>query len=89
MNLRRLEVFLEFLIFGVIVGVIEDLIAIQFATEARITWSVFLIVFLVAIPFAFLGEVLIDRVDFIAILRKIFKIKNNQKISASKNNGVL
>ena len=89
MNLRRLEVFLEFLIFGVIIGITEDLIVIQFATEARITWSVFLIVFLVSIPFAFLGEVLIDRVNFIEILRKIFKIKNNQKISASKNNGVL
>lgn len=73
MNFKRLEVFLEFLIFGIVIGIMEDLIAIKFATDAKITWGVFGIVVLIAIPFAFLGEILVDRIDFVAILRKLFK----------------
>lgn len=83
MNLKRLEVFLEFLIFGIIVGIAEDLIAIRFATEAKITWQVVGIVFLVAIPFAFLGEVLVDRIDFVSIFQKLFKRDN--KFKKNKN----
>ena len=83
MNLKRLEVFLEFLIFGIIIGIVEDLIAIEFATDAKITWQVAGIVFLVAIPFAFLGEVLVDRIDFVSLFQKFFnhnnKLKNGYK----------
>ena len=73
MNWRRLEVFLEFLIFGIIVGIAEDLIAIKFATDAQITWHVVLISFLVALPFAVIGELLVDKIDFIEIYKKIFR----------------
>ena len=79
MNLKRLEVFFEFLIFGLIIGIVEDLIAIKFATDAKITWHVVVIVFLIAIPFAFLGEVLVDRIDFVSIFQKLFKRDNNLK----------
>lgn len=72
-NWRRLEVFLEFLIFGIIVGIIEDLIAIKFATDAQITWRVVGISFLVALPFAFVGEILVDKIDFVRIYKKIFR----------------
>lgn len=61
----RLEVFLEFLIFGLLVGITEDLIAIKFATDEPFTWKIVGIVTLVAIPFAFLGEVIVDRVNFL------------------------
>ncbi|MFH1401731.1 MAG: hypothetical protein ABIG40_02100 [Parcubacteria group bacterium] len=73
---RRLEVFLEFLIFGIIVGVAEDLIAVKVLTDVPITWHVIGIVVLIAIPFALLGEVLVDRINFIEIFRKIFKKEN-------------
>ncbi len=74
---------MEFLIFGIIIGIVEDLIAIEFATNAKITWRVVGIVFLVAVPFAFLGEVLVDRIDFVSIFQKLFK-RNNK----SRNNSV-
>ena len=61
---KRLEVFFEFLIFGLILGTVEDLIAIWFATDAKITWHVFLVVLLVTIPFAVLGELIVDRKDW-------------------------
>jgi hypothetical protein len=64
-NKKRLEVFLEFLIFGIAIGIVEDIIAIKFATGEPITWKIIGIVVLVAIPFAFLGEILIDQVDFV------------------------
>mgnify|MGYP006953627074 CR=1 FL=1 len=73
MNYKRLEVFLEFLVFGILIGTVEDLIAISLTTEAEITWDVVKIVVLVAIPFAFLGEVLVDKIDFVEIFEKLFK----------------
>jgi len=72
---KRLEVFLEFLIFGIIVGVTEDLIAVEVVADVPITWHVIGIIVLIAIPFAFLGEVLVDRINFVEILKKIFKKK--------------
>jgi len=76
MNYKRLEVFLEFLVFGIIVGVIEDLIAVEIVTGEPITWHVVGIIVLIAIPFALLGEVLIDRIDFVEIFKKYFNKKN-------------
>ena len=77
MNYKRLEVFLEFLVFGILIGTVEDLIAISLTTEAEITWDVVKIVVLVAIPLAFLGEVLVDKIDFVEIFEKLFKVQKN------------
>lgn len=71
----------EFLIFGIIIGIIEDLIAIKLTTGASITLKMIGIIVLIAIPFAIFGEVLIDKVDFVAIFKKILKrnSQNNHK----------
>jgi hypothetical protein len=61
---HALEVFLEFLIFGVLMGTIEDLIVIFILTGGIITIETIIIVILVTIPFAILGEVIIDRKDW-------------------------
>ena len=62
---RKTEVFLEFLIFGIVFGVIEDLIVFHFATGEQITYQVLIVATLVAIPFAFIGEYVIDRIDML------------------------
>lgn len=72
-NWKRIEVFFEFLVFGVVVGVIEDLIAVKIATGEAITWHIVGVVFLVAIPFAILGEIVVDKIDFIELYKKFFK----------------
>jgi len=77
MNFKRLEVFLEFLLFGIIVGVAEDLIAVKVVTDEPITWYVVGIIVMIAIPFALLGEVLVDRIDFVEIFKKHFN-KNDK-----------
>lgn len=64
MKHNRLEIFLEFLIFGIIMGVVEDVIAITLITGQPITWRAIFIITLVAIPFAALGELIVDRIEF-------------------------
>ena len=61
MKNHRLLVFFEFLVFGVTMGLAEDLIAVTVATGQPITWHVFVIVLCVAIPFAIAGEFLFDK----------------------------
>ncbi len=77
MSKKRLEVFLEFLLFGVVVGVVEDIIAVKMTTGASITAETVGIVVLIAIPFAFLGEILVDQVDFIELWER-YKTKNGK-----------
>ena len=57
--------FLEFLIFGVIMGVVEDLIAVTLITGEPITLQIIGIVTLVAIPFSIIGELIVDYQDII------------------------
>lgn len=65
MKLHRLEVFLEFLIFGVAMGIVEDLIAVTLSTGEPITWKILGIITLVSIPFAAVGELIVDRMELI------------------------
>ena len=69
---RKIEVVFEFLLFGIIIGITEDLIAIKLATDQPITFKTISIVILIAIPFALLGEVIFDRIDFAKIFKKWF-----------------
>ena len=63
----RLFIFLEFLISGLILGVIEDIFLIRVITEEPITLSIFIIIFIVTIPFAFIGEFVVDRINFLEL----------------------
>jgi len=71
-NWKKREVIFEFLIFGILIGITEDLIAIKFATGEPITFKIIGIVILIAIPFAVLGEVIFDRIDFASMLKRLF-----------------
>ncbi len=75
MNHKRLEVFLEFLCFGVITGVIEDMIAVRITSGTPITWKVFGVIVLIAIPFAFIGEMIVDKINFVKLFRRFFSKK--------------
>ncbi|PJE51285.1 MAG: hypothetical protein COV29_00820 [Candidatus Yanofskybacteria bacterium CG10_big_fil_rev_8_21_14_0_10_36_16] len=76
---------------GLVAGIGEDLLAIFFATDAEINLNVIWIVFLVAIPFAFLSEVIVDHPRFWEKLIPIkpdfaakFKKNSNNKIIKNK-----
>lgn len=76
-KLNRIEVFFEFLIFGVIIGIVEDVIAVKLTTGHPITWKVVGIIFFVTIPFAIVGELIVDRVDFVGKVHR--KLQENKK----------
>ena len=60
---RKLRL-IEFLIIGVVMGTIEDLLAVVFATGEPINFRILWVVFLVALPFAFVSEVVVDHPRF-------------------------
>lgn len=68
---KKIEVMLEFLIFGIVVGVIEDVVAVTVTTGEPITWKMVGIIVLIAIPFAVLGEIFADNVDFAKYIKRI------------------
>ena len=68
---------IEFLVIGVVMGTIEDLIAVSLVTDATINLNVIWIVFLVALPFAFLSEIVVDHPRF---WEKIFPPKEKEKM---------
>jgi len=74
MKLSRLRL-LEFFIIGLVLGVVEDLIAIFLATDAEINIKVIIIAGLVALPFAFISEIVVDQKRFPKFLKRILKIE--------------
>lgn len=75
MDRTSMERFLEFLIIGVVMGVVEDLIAIKLATDAAFDPRVLGIVVLVAIPFAAFSELIVDREDFLHLHRLASRVQ--------------
>lgn len=73
MNPKKIELVFEFLIFGIVIGIVEDLLAVKLTTGEPITFKMIGVIILIAIPFAILGEIFADKVDFVKIYRKIFK----------------
>lgn len=61
---KKLEIMLEFLIFGIAIGIVEDLLAVTLTTDATVTWKMIGIIVLIAVPFAVLGELIADNIDF-------------------------
>jgi hypothetical protein len=59
MTTKRLRL-IEFIFIGVIMGLAEDLIAVTLATDAKLDWRIFFIVLFVALPFAFISEIVVD-----------------------------
>ena len=73
---RVISRLIEFFFIGLVMGVVEDILAIHFATDAQITFQTFKVAFFVALPFAIISEFIVD----LKLFRKIFR-KNLKKIS--------
>jgi hypothetical protein len=74
-NWKRVEVFGEFLIFGILFGTIEDLIAVRVVADTPITLKIVGLIIVLAIPFAIVGELVADRIDFVKLVQKMFRKK--------------
>lgn len=69
MKVRTLRL-IEFAVVGVVMGTAEDLLAVSLATDDAFSWHILWVVFLVALPFAFISEIVVDHPKFWS---KIFK----------------
>lgn len=69
----------EFFIVGLAMGIVEDLLAIHFATDAPITFRTFKVAFWVALPFAVISELLVDQKFFRRTLRSMFPEKKKRR----------
>jgi len=68
---KKLEVMFEFLLFGILIGITEDIIAIKLTTGASITPRMIGIIVAIAIPFAIIGEMIADRVNMASTFEKM------------------
>lgn len=67
---RRIERFTEFLLVGVLLGVVEDMIAVMLVTGESFSLEMLGIVIMVTVPFAAFSELIVDS-DEHAIIEKI------------------
>lgn len=67
---------LEFLIFGVLVGILENIILVSFISGIKIDWQIIGIMFLIVLPFAVLTELIVDHPRFWKIFFR--RNKDNQ-----------
>lgn len=74
-----MEVIFELLVSGIIVGVIEDIVVIKVTTEEAISWKTVGIVVLIAVPFAILGEIVFDNIDFASIFKRLFSKQKDEQ----------
>jgi len=70
MKFSRLRL-LEFFLIGLVMGILEDIIAISLATNETIDLQVIIIAGLVALPFAVISEIVVDLKRFPAWLHNI------------------
>ena len=71
---RKIEQFLEFLIIGLGVNTVENLLVLQYTTKVEITWEIFSTSLWFAIPFAIISEIIVDHPEF----WKIFSRKKKE-----------
>lgn len=67
---KRFFRFLEFFIIGFVFGVIEDMMVVVLATDANITGHTLLVAAFVALPFAVLSELIVDKPEVRNFLHK-------------------
>jgi len=61
---ERTERIIEFVVIGLVMGITEDLLAVWLSTGEPITLEVLGIVILIALPFAFVSEYVVDHPKF-------------------------
>ena len=60
---------IEFLIIGVLFGLIEDVIAVRAVSDVMIDFRVLMTILAVAVPFAIISELIVDHPRFWEIIK--------------------
>ncbi|MFB6089333.1 MAG: hypothetical protein ABEK36_06145 [Candidatus Aenigmatarchaeota archaeon] len=64
MKRKHMNRIAEFLLIGILMGVMEDLLAVKLTTGADLDFRIIGIVILISLPFAILSELVVDKEDF-------------------------
>lgn len=72
---RRLERFTEFLLVGVVLGVVEDMIAVMLVTGESFSPEMLGVVVMVTVPFAAFSELVVDSDEYLIIEKMVEKMK--------------
>ena len=72
---------IEFLIIGVLFGLIEDIIAVRVVSDVMIDFRVLMTILAVAIPFAIVSELIVDHPRFWEVLRLRKKEENESTLN--------
>jgi len=75
MNRKTMERFMEFLVVGIVMGTIEDLIAVRLVTGEAVDPRTIFIVVGVAIPFAAFSELVVDHEEYTHFQQLADKVK--------------
>ena len=78
MNMHYIERFAEFFFIGLVMGVIEDVIAVKAVTDISITWKMIGIIALVALPFAAFSELVVDSKPLFSFFKR--EVKQEKKV---------
>ena len=70
---------IEFFFIGLVMGIIEDLLAIHFATDAKITFETVKVAFIIALPFAVISEIIVDQKILRRAIRKVKEKKAGEE----------
>ena len=54
----------EFVIFGVLMNMLDNIISVLVLGEVKFHWQMLVVIFLVVLPFSFIGEVIVDHPNF-------------------------
>lgn len=78
----KTEIFLEFLVSGIILGITEDLIAITLIAGKPISLKIILLILILSVTFAGISELIVDRVNMMHHRKKRKAIKRGKETKA-------
>lgn len=77
MTIRKLRI-IEFLIIGLVVNSLDNVIAVKYAAGAELTWDILGKIFIFVVPFAILSELVVDHPKFWKSVMKFLKVEIEQ-----------
>lgn len=74
MTIRKLRI-IEFIIIGLVVNSLDNIIAVKYAAGAELSWGILTRIFLFVVPFAILSELVVDHPEFWKKIMRFFKVE--------------
>ena len=77
MTIRKLRI-IEFIIIGLVVNSLDNVIAVKYAAGAELNWGILARIFIFVVPFAILSELIVDHPEFWKKIMRFLKVELEQ-----------